>query len=52
MEDIINVLFENVYLESISSIVPVKSDQFNCYLELIAFPRPVWREEAVCKPGN
>ena len=37
--------FEDVYLVSISSIVPVKSDQFNCYLDLIAFPRSGWRKQ-------
>ena len=46
--------FEEEYLVSISSIVPVKSNQFNGYLDLIASCRPaqVWLEEAVCKPGN
>ena len=46
--------YEEEYLVSISSIVPVKSNQFNGYLDLIASCRPaqVWLEEAVCKPGN
>ena len=46
--------FEEEYLVSISYIVPVKSNQFNGYLDLIASYRPaqVWLEEAVCKPGN
>ena len=36
--------FEEEYLVSISSIVPVKSNQFNGYLDLIASYRPaqVW----------
>ena len=32
--------FEEEYLVSISSIVPVKSNQFNGYLDLIASYRP------------
>ena len=35
----------SVSLVTISSIVPVKSNQFNCYLDLIAFPRSGERKQ-------
>ena len=44
--------FEDVYLVSISSIVPVKSDQFNCYLDLIVFPRSVGRRKQYASLGT